>query len=99
MCAGKKMAVYRFKDVRGFEAAMGHGSDFSRFTLTPALATEWLGLSSAAVSDLIDTGGVDVVLTDDGHTFLDGDELAAKDIPARTKSARKSWIGRVLTVV
>jgi hypothetical protein len=93
------MAVYRFKDVRGFEAAVGQGSDFTRFTLTPALATEWLGLSSTAVSDLIDTGCVDVVLTDDGHTFLDADELAAQDIPTRATPARKSWIGRVLAAV
>lgn len=92
------MAVYRFKDVRGFEAAMGQGSDFTRFTLTPALATEWLGLSSTAVSDLIDTGGVDVVLTDDGHTFLDADELAAQDIPVRPKPIRKGWFGRMLPV-
>ena len=92
------MAVSRFKDVRGFEAAMGQGSDFTRFTLTPALATEWLGLSSTAVSELIDTGGVDVVLTDDGHTFLDADELAAHDIPARSAATRKSWFGRMLAV-
>lgn len=92
------MAVYRFKDVRGFEAAMGQGSDFMRFTLTPALATEWLGLSATAVSDLIDTGGVDVVLTDDGHTFLDADELAAQNLPTRENPARKSWFGRMLAV-
>lgn len=89
------MAVFRFKDVRGFEAAMGQGSDFTRFTLTPALATEWLGLPSTAVSDLIGTGGVDVVLTDDGHTFLDADELAACNIPHIEKSASKGWLSRV----
>lgn len=91
------MAVYRFKDVRGFEAAMGTGSNFSRFTLTPALATEWLGLSSTAVHDLIGTGGVDVVLTDDGHTFLDADELAAMGLPAGDGAAEpKGWFARIL---
>jgi 2-keto-3-deoxy-L-rhamnonate aldolase RhmA len=89
------MAVYRFKDVRGFEAAVGRGSDFTRFTLTPALATEWLGISSTIVSELIGTGGVDVVLTDDGHTFLDGDELAACQRPAK-KSAAAGWFRKVL---
>lgn len=87
------MAVYRFKNVRGFEAAMREGSNFSRFTLTPALATEWLGLSSSAVSELIDTGNVDVVLTDDGHTFLDADELAAH--PVSTPKRSSGWLSTV----
>lgn len=87
------MAIYRFKNVRGFEAAMGEGSSFSRFTLTPALATEWLGLSSSAVSELIDTGNVDVVLTDDGYTFLDADELAMHHTPATKGSS--GWLRTV----
>ena len=90
------MTVYRFKDVRGFESAMGQESNFTRFTLTPALASEWLGFSSAVLSDLIDTGGVDVVLTDDGHTFLDGDELAARAVPTPEKRAATRWFSRIL---
>lgn len=91
------MAVYRFKDVRGFEAAMSQGPDFARFTLTPALATEWFGLSSLVVADLIGSGGVDVVMTDDGHTFLDADELAACEAPPTAKERlAPNWFSQVL---
>lgn len=89
------MAVYRFKDVRGFEAAVGQGAEFARFTLTPALAAEWLGMSSKTVTDLIGTGGVDAVMTDDGHTFLDADALAAWEAP-RQEEASAAWLGRML---
>lgn len=78
------MAVYRFRDVRGFEAAVGQGPEFARFTLTPALAAEWLGMSSNTLTALIGSGGVDAVMTDDGHTFLDADALSACDAPPRS---------------
>lgn len=91
---GEGMAVYRFEDVRRFEAAVGQDSNFTRFTLTPVLAAEWLGLSSSAVSELIDTGGVDAVITDDGHTFLDGDELAARHAAVTQPSA--GWFSRII---
>lgn len=86
------MSVYRFKDVRGFEAAMGHdASRFSRFTLTPLLAAEWFGLSARAVTEMIGAGGLDAVVTDDGYTFLDASELAAYEVQAAENPATQGW--------
>lgn len=87
------MAVYRFKDVRGFEAAIGKQADFMRFTLTPALAVEWLGLSSAVVYDLVERGNIDAVVTEDGHTFLDADQLEREVPPAAQGQQRRRFVG------
>lgn len=86
------MAVYRFKDVRGFEAAMGQSSQFSRFTLTPVLAGEWFGVSSTAVADMIGKGGLDAVITDDGYTFVDANELAAHEVRACDNPRSFGWV-------
>jgi hypothetical protein len=90
------MAVYRFKDVRGFEAAIGKQADFMRFTLTPALAVEWLGLSSAVVSDLVERGNIDAVVTEDGHTFLDADQLEREASPVAQDQQHRRFVGNWL---
>lgn len=93
------MPLTRFTDMPSFERAIAEvDSDMARFTLTPQVAAEWLGLSRRHVHQLVRSGALDAAIVSNAYVFLDPVQVedyrtAVRSAPKEErKRLRREWI-------
>jgi excisionase family DNA binding protein len=99
------MPLIRFTDMHAYEQALTSNEHYARFSLSPQLAAEALGVSRRHVHQLVRCGALDAVIVGNAHVYFDDEQVALyrdKVLAASRESrkqVRREWIrGRAAPV-